>query len=182
VWQTRDLLKSDAWRSMSAKARKVIDFLLIEQMSKGGAANGKLKAPHRQLCAFGIASYHVKAAIDECERLGLIDAQRGGMRVATTYALTWYPLHDGTPANNRWREFKAENQKSASRITGRAASEITGRLGKSASKITGRLPQNPASKIADAFKNTLTRAEDLSSGLSVGAERQSLSVLSGGRA
>jgi hypothetical protein len=32
--------------------------------------------------------------------------QRGGMRVATTYALTWLPLHDGTPASNRWRLYR----------------------------------------------------------------------------
>jgi hypothetical protein len=28
---------------------------------------------------------------------------RGGMRVATTYTLTWLPTHDGAPATNAWR-------------------------------------------------------------------------------
>jgi len=119
---------------MTWKERKVIDFLLLEHMGKGGQHNGKLKATHRQLTSSGIASYHVKAAIDQCERLGLVDARRGGMRVATTYAITWLPLHDGTPASNRWRDFKAKNQKSASRIAGRAASKIAGRSSQSASK------------------------------------------------
>src|SRR5688572_19535116 len=46
---SRDLLRSDAWRSLGINERRVIDFLLIEHMSKGGRENGRLKAPYRQL-------------------------------------------------------------------------------------------------------------------------------------
>jgi hypothetical protein len=74
-------------------------------MGKGGRENGKLKAPHRQIIEFGICPRHTAAAIREAEELGVIDCVRGGMRVATTYALAWLPLHDGTAATNRWRAY-----------------------------------------------------------------------------
>jgi hypothetical protein len=106
VWQTRDLRISDAWRSAGINARRFIDFLLIENMNRAGKENGRLKAPQEQLVAFGIGCRYVADAIREAEDLGLVDCSRGGMRVATTYALTWLPLHDGTPANNRWRCYR----------------------------------------------------------------------------
>lgn len=102
VWQTRELRTSDAWRSASINARRFVDFLLIEHMNNSGKANGKLKAPHRQLEAFGVGERHIAEAIREAEELGLVDCHRGGMRVATKYGLTWLPLHDRTPASNRW--------------------------------------------------------------------------------
>jgi hypothetical protein len=106
VWQTRELLSSAAWRSMSINGRRVLDFLLLEWMGKGGRENGRLKAPHRQLEAYGVGARLVAGAIREVEDLGLVACNRGGMRIATTYALTWLPLHDGTPASNRWRLYR----------------------------------------------------------------------------
>ena len=106
VWQTRELLASDAWRSLGINGRRVIDFLQLEHMGKAGGANGHLKAPHRQLEAFGIGKRHIASAIRKAEKVGLVDCHRGGMKVATTYTLTWLPLHDGTPASNRWRLYR----------------------------------------------------------------------------
>ena len=106
VWETRELRASDAWRSQSINARRFVDFLAIEHMSHRGRENGRLKAPYRQLEAFGVRARHIANAIRETEELGLVDCYRGGMRVATTYALTWLPLHDGTPASNRWRFYQ----------------------------------------------------------------------------
>jgi hypothetical protein len=105
VWFTRDLVRSDAWRSLGINARRFIDFLLLEHMAKGGQQNGKLKAPHRQLEKFGIDARYVTSAIYQAEELGLVDCRRGGMRVATIYALTWQESHDGTPASDRWRAY-----------------------------------------------------------------------------
>jgi len=103
VWHTRELLASDAWRSLSINARRFVDFLLIEHMGHGGKNNGKLKAPYKQLQAFGIGAHQATAAICEAEDLGVVDCHRGGMRVATLYAIGWLPQHDGRPAADRWR-------------------------------------------------------------------------------
>jgi hypothetical protein len=105
VWQSRSLRQSDAWRSAGINARRVIDFLLLEHMRHGGQANGRLKAPHRQLEVFGIGARYVTEAIRETEELGLVDSSHRRQRVASTYALTWLPLYDGTPATNRWKTY-----------------------------------------------------------------------------
>jgi hypothetical protein len=103
VWLTRELLASAAWREMSINGHRFVHFLLLEHMGKSGRENGKLKAPYKQLVRHGITRRLIAAAIREAEELGLVDSHRGGMRVATTYALTWLPLHDGTAPSNRWR-------------------------------------------------------------------------------
>jgi hypothetical protein len=104
VMLPRSLIQSDAWRSAGINTRRFMDFLLLEHMAHGGKENGKLKATDRQLQNFGIGTHYVTAAIKEAEKLGLVDCHRGGMRVATTYTVTWLRLHDGTAASNRWRE------------------------------------------------------------------------------
>ena len=93
----RDLIASDAWSSLGINARRLLDFLMLEHMGRGGKHNGELKAPRRQLEAHGIGARYVTDAIQEAEVHGLIDCRRGGMRVAGLYSLTWLPLHDGTP-------------------------------------------------------------------------------------
>jgi hypothetical protein len=103
VWETRALLQSAPWQAQSINCRRLIEFLQLEHMRHGGTANGKLKAPRRQLSAFGIGEHFISDAIHEGETLGLIDVCRGRRRLASTYTLTWLPLHDGTPASNRWR-------------------------------------------------------------------------------
>jgi hypothetical protein len=109
IWLPRELLASDAWRSAGINTRRFIDFLMLEQMGKGGQENGKLKATDRQLRAFGIGARHITRAIREAEKLGLVDCIKGGMRVATMYRLTWLESHDGTPATTRWRVYPNPN-------------------------------------------------------------------------
>ena len=106
IWETLEMKKSDAWWSLSRGAYRFIDFLAIEHMQNGGRKNGKLKAPHRQLVDRVAGARHVASVIREAEELGFVDCFRGGMRIATTYALTWLPLHDGTPASNRWSTYR----------------------------------------------------------------------------
>ena len=53
----RELLISDAWRSLSINARRFIDFVLIEYLNNAGKTNGNLKAPRRQLWDFGIGPH-----------------------------------------------------------------------------------------------------------------------------
>ena len=81
VWQSRALRQSAAWRSAGINARRFIDFLLLEHMKHGGQANGRLKAPQRQLEKFGIGARYVIGAIREAEDLGLVDGYHRGQRV-----------------------------------------------------------------------------------------------------
>jgi hypothetical protein len=102
VMLTRELSASHAWRALSINARRFVDFLMLEHMRQGGRRNGRLLAPQRQLIAYGIHANFVGAAIDEVERLGLVDCRRGIGRRPSEYGLTWLPLVDG-PASNSWR-------------------------------------------------------------------------------
>ena len=104
----RDLLESPAWRSLSINARRLLDFLMIEQIKHHGKTNGRLLAPRRQLWEAGIGQHHVSPAIEECERLGLLDCRRGVGRHPNTYALTWLKFGDGSPPSNRWRLYECQ--------------------------------------------------------------------------
>jgi len=106
IWLTKEVIASDAWRSLSINAYRFLNFLMLELMKSGGTRNGELKAPDLQLRAFGIGAQYVGGAIRETEELGLVECHRGGMRVATKYALTWYPHQDGTPASDLWRKYR----------------------------------------------------------------------------
>jgi hypothetical protein len=102
IWLTLKMMKSDAWRSAGINCRRFLDFLLIEFMQNAGEGNGELKAPYDQLEQIGISSSLISETIREAEMLGLVRCHRGGMRVATTYTLTW--LDAGTEtATNDWR-------------------------------------------------------------------------------
>jgi hypothetical protein len=101
-----EVLESDAWHSLSINGHRLISFLMREHMRHGGKHNGKLKAPRRQLERFGIGARFVSNAIAKAEELGLIECQRNGLRTASTYALTWLPMHDGTPATNQWLGYR----------------------------------------------------------------------------
>jgi hypothetical protein len=102
TWLTREMMENDAWLSLSPNAHRLIQFLMVEHMRHASAANGKLLAPRRQLAAFGIRAGSISGAIQQAFELGFIDVKRGIGRAASTYSLTWYPLHDGTEPTNRW--------------------------------------------------------------------------------
>lgn len=111
IWLTREIIESDAWASLGINARRILDFLLLDHMAHAGTENGNLKATYKQLEIFGVASRYATGAIQQLEDVGLIECHRGGMRVATTYMLTWLPSKDGAPPTDRWRQFHI--QKSA---------------------------------------------------------------------
>ena len=105
----RELLTSDAWRSQGINTVRFIHFLLLEHLRHGGQENGKLKAPRRQLRAFGIGARHVSTAIAEAEKLGLVICHKRGMRTATQYRLTWLEGHDGERAETAGRPIAIRN-------------------------------------------------------------------------
>lgn len=99
----RDLLLSDSWRLLSINARRFLDFLMNEHMRQGGKRNGFLLAPYRQLYTFGIGAHFVIGAIEEVERGGLVECQRGIGRRPNYYTLTWLPMADRRAPSDRWR-------------------------------------------------------------------------------
>jgi hypothetical protein len=106
----RDLLESDAWRSLSINARRLLDFLMIEHMRHGGKRNGFLLAPREQLEKCGIGARHISPAIEEAERVGLVDCKRGVGQRPSMYTLTWLQLSDGSDPSNRWRFYLATSE------------------------------------------------------------------------
>jgi hypothetical protein len=110
AWLTAELLASDAWRSLSINARRVIDFLLVEHCGHAGRENGRLKATHDQLYAFGVTNGAIRKAIDECCSKGLLVCVKGGRwgccNVPSLYRLTFYADADANPATDDWKRFK----------------------------------------------------------------------------
>jgi hypothetical protein len=112
VWLTRELVNSAAWRGLGINARRLVDFLMIENMDKGGRENGFLLAPREQLIQFGIGRRHITGAILEAELAGIIDVKRGTGRRASTYALRWLPTHvDGIVHEGELQEYPKVNNK-----------------------------------------------------------------------
>jgi hypothetical protein len=88
---TRDVVERMAAARLSLAALRLVLFLIREHLRHGGQENGRLKAPHRQLVAFGISAGLVTSAIEETERAGLLRRRRVGGRRATLFELTWLP-------------------------------------------------------------------------------------------
>lgn len=111
VKHPRDLIESDAWRSMTINEHRFVERLEIDHLTHAGRENGKLRATYEQLEAFGIGRRLIARTCDSLQQKGIIDATKGGMRIATRYALTWLPLHDGSGPSNRWRTYKSPKRR-----------------------------------------------------------------------
>ncbi len=105
---TRELLASPAVRALSLTGRRLLDFLLIEDMNHAGTENGNLIATYRQLTAFGLNGNLISGAIAELKFLGLVRVLHGGMtrgnvKRENLYRLTFYADSEGRPATNEWK-------------------------------------------------------------------------------
>jgi hypothetical protein len=109
----RDLLECDAWHRAGINVRRLVEFLLIEEMKH--RPNGELLAPYGQLEEFGIGRRLIAPAINEAEERGLVDCHKHGLRIATTYMINWLPLRDGSMPNERWRNYRTRNSPGARR-------------------------------------------------------------------
>ncbi len=113
AWLTQRMMVSDAWRVAGGNinTRRFLDFLLVGFMEHSGKNNGNIKAPFDDLVQIGIGRRFISNSISLAEKVGLVEARRGGMRIATSYALTWLPLPDGSPPTNQWQVFRDPNLK-----------------------------------------------------------------------
>lgn len=101
VGEPMSLLESPAYRALNFPAVKILGFLKLEHVRHGGAENGRLMAPYRQLQAQGISPRKIKPALAMLEAFGIIrctsDGERlGGRPNAAKYALAWLPTCDGS--------------------------------------------------------------------------------------
>ncbi len=112
-WLTRELLASPAWRALSVNARRLMDFLLVEDMNHAGTENGNLCATYDQLTVWGISRRKILDAIQETERLGFTAVQHGGRWQGTNqpskFRLTFYADKEGAPPTNNWKTVTEEN-------------------------------------------------------------------------
>ncbi len=108
AWMTRDMLASPSMRALSLTGRRLLDFLLIENMNHAGTKNGALMATKDQLMAFGLSRRLIADAIRENVFLGLVRVERGrltrgGVKAPNFFRLTFYADKDGSPATNEWK-------------------------------------------------------------------------------
>jgi hypothetical protein len=114
VWLTRELLASDAWRTMSPHCRRFVDFLLVEHCNHAGRENGRLRATYDQLEQLGLRRKRIRAAINEAVHRGLVEVtMKGGIfgieskRTTSRYRLTWLGcLNPQREPTNNWRHYQ----------------------------------------------------------------------------
>lgn len=129
VREPMSLLESPAYRALNFPALKILGFLKLEHLRHGGAENGLLQAPYRQLELLGISARNVHPALRMLEELGFIRLTSDGFRLggrpsAARYALTWLPTCDGRPPTEDYKRisvadikaYKAEKKVEAARV------------------------------------------------------------------
>ena len=107
------LLQCPAYQALTIPARGCLDFLLIEHLTHGGAENGNLWAPYRQLQAAGVRKDSIREALHMLESFGIIErtqygGRQGGKANASRYGLGWLPLRGEPVPRERFRAITAE--------------------------------------------------------------------------
>lgn len=121
IWLTREMLESDAWRTLSIVGRRILERLMLEHMAHRGTENGKLIATYDDLEKWGIRRKSIRGGIAEVTGRGLVVVTEEGKRSCGTdrmparYALGWLPTADGAAAPNRWRTWQAPQAEGPSR-------------------------------------------------------------------
>jgi hypothetical protein len=116
VWLTRELLESDAWRTMPTNTRRFVDRLMLEHMAHAGTGEGRLICTARQCVAWGMHPSAVTEAQRDACRRGLVYLSEKGCfaprrgRRPNRFGLGWLPSQDGSPAPNRWKSWLATPQ------------------------------------------------------------------------
>lgn len=103
IWIAVDMQASPLWAAQSIHARRVIDFLMVENMRHAGRENGNLAAPYQQLYEQGSTKRDIYRGIREARICGFVRLTKQGLRMAagkmpSRYALTWLVTGLGSPA------------------------------------------------------------------------------------
>lgn len=109
-----EMLESEAWRSLSFAARKVLDRLEIEHAHHGGKENGRLPCTYQDLARFGVRRSSVSGALRQLVATGFIEVThqgRGGnadYRDPSRYRLTFLHTKAGSRVidpTDDWRKW-----------------------------------------------------------------------------
>ena len=113
---TRELLESEAYRSLSINANRALSRILVEHISHAATQNGKLIVTHDDFLRYGVTSDLVADAIAELKFKGLIAYQRGrggsGSPHPNKFRLTMTGDHNGLSATNEWKKIGADRMES----------------------------------------------------------------------
>lgn len=115
MWITRQMMASDAWRSLTYDGRRVLDCIIIEHLKQKRMKNGALVVPYADLVEAGVWRRNVKAGIENAVASGFIDVDFGGrshgvFKRPNLFTLTWLPTAEGDPPSNRWRSYESISQ------------------------------------------------------------------------
>ena len=104
---TLEFKVSIAVRQLSAPARKILDFLIIEHLKNGGAENGNLAAPYSQIEDFGVSSRDISKAFLMLDVFGLVKRTNEnemieGRKNMARYRLTMLPDKLGNLPSDEW--------------------------------------------------------------------------------
>ena len=135
---TRELLMSDAWRTLSVHGSRVLSFLCLQHLKAAGTDNGFLTAPYDALVAYGVGRRFISGAFKELIERGLIEVMhRGGLsqgRVKqpnnSLYRLTF--LHERlngatgpewTKPTHDWKDFNLKARNGHAKRNGKSLKE-----------------------------------------------------------
>jgi hypothetical protein len=114
-----EVMRSSAYMTLGIHGRRLLDFLLIEQIAHGHQLNGRLVATYDQLAEAGIPRRKIRGAIADLEKRGLVRRtaigcgnRRTGDRQPSRYRLTFFgSLPDRMEPTNEWRLFTAPKRR-----------------------------------------------------------------------
>lgn len=104
-----EMRRSAAWKALPDNARRVLDRLEVEHMSKGGEQNGTLICTYDDFETAGIRRKSVALALRQAQALGFISITRGyrtagADRAPSLYRLTYVYGTEGSPNPTQdWR-------------------------------------------------------------------------------
>lgn len=125
-WMTKAMLGSRTFQALPLNARRILDFLIYENVSHAGTENGRLGATYAQLNAWGCTNDDIRRGLEALYVTGFVDLTYQGHQIASggefsRYGLTWLPTVSeapGAPMNpptHRW--LKVIERLSAERVT-----------------------------------------------------------------
>ena len=166
AWLTKELLESEAWRTAPIWTIRFVFRLMVEHTAHAGTQNGNLICTFNDCATWGIRRNNIKDAQTDAIKRGLVyqsqkgRASAGRGRRPSRFGLGWIGGHDGSPAPNRWKAWRAPSfgRLTPSRRSGAPAQDIrsstavgTGRNGGNASSHLNKVSPLVLDKVSPSI-------------------------------